>query len=171
MDWIALGLIQVNAAPAHLSCRRRPPFTYFLLPCSDPIATRSFVLWMHGLGDSGWATPDGLTSPFRTFFSVPELKLAKRSCFLLCSSICLYAFVMQINGKGHFVLMHWTNFVMGFRLWSISVFSIRLPLFFRVASTEKKQLFCMQNVASSPILGLASCLSTSDWMFATIQLY
>ncbi|RZS28478.1 hypothetical protein BHM03_00062071 [Ensete ventricosum] len=41
---------------------------------SQPMAARSFVLWLHGLGDSGPAN-----EPIRTFFSSPEFRLTKWS--------------------------------------------------------------------------------------------
>ncbi|XP_042409586.1 probable carboxylesterase Os04g0669500 [Zingiber officinale] len=54
--------------------RRGLPSSSFLRPSSDPMAARTFILWLHGLGDSGPAN-----EPIRTFFSAPEFKLSKWS--------------------------------------------------------------------------------------------
>ncbi|KAG6502262.1 hypothetical protein ZIOFF_042151 [Zingiber officinale] len=50
------------------------PSSSFLHPSSDPMAARSFILWLHGLSDSG-----PVNEPIRTFFSAPEFKLSKWS--------------------------------------------------------------------------------------------
>jgi lysophospholipase-2 len=53
---------------------RAPPAHFHDQLVAGPMAARnrSFVLWLHGLGDSGPAN-----EPIRTFFTAPEFRLTK----------------------------------------------------------------------------------------------
>jgi lysophospholipase-2 len=70
----AIGAAALLAA----SLRRRAPPSGLpaqLVPSSHMAGrNRSFVLWLHGLGDSGPAN-----EPIRNFFSAPEFRLTKWS--------------------------------------------------------------------------------------------
>ncbi|KAG6498361.1 hypothetical protein ZIOFF_046273 [Zingiber officinale] len=94
--------------------RRGLPSSSFLHPSSDPMTARSFILWLHGLSDSG-----PVNEPIRTVFSAPEFKLSKWSfpsaprssvsCNCTIPYMLLYFlffFFIKINGMGQgFVLM------------------------------------------------------------------
>ncbi|CAL9758737.1 unnamed protein product [Musa acuminata subsp. burmannicoides] len=71
---LAVAAVTITAVTLFVAFLHRQSPASFPLPLSDPMAARSFVLWLHGLGDSGPAN-----EPIRTFFSSPEFRLTKWS--------------------------------------------------------------------------------------------
>ncbi|KAL6651837.1 hypothetical protein ACP70R_010762 [Stipagrostis hirtigluma subsp. patula] len=72
--FLAAAIAAVSLLAASLRRRALPSGLPAQLVPSSPMAgrNRSFVLWLHGLGDSGPAN-----EPIRTFFSAPEFRLTK----------------------------------------------------------------------------------------------
>ncbi|THU59188.1 hypothetical protein C4D60_Mb03t22350 [Musa balbisiana] len=71
---VAVAAVTITAVSLFVAVLQRQSPASSPLPFSDPMAARSFVLWLHGLGDSGPAN-----EPIRTFFSSPEFRLTKWS--------------------------------------------------------------------------------------------
>ncbi|XP_065034609.1 probable carboxylesterase Os04g0669500 isoform X1 [Musa acuminata AAA Group] len=71
---LAVAAVTITAVTFFVAFLHRQSPASSPLPLSDPMAARSFVLWLHGLGDSGPAN-----EPIRTFFSSPEFRLTKWS--------------------------------------------------------------------------------------------
>ncbi|KAM0832313.1 hypothetical protein ACQ4PT_064992 [Festuca glaucescens] len=70
---LAAAIAAASLLAASLRRRAQPPrFPDLLNPGTMAARNRSFVLWLHGLGDSGPAN-----EPIRTFFTAPEFRLTK----------------------------------------------------------------------------------------------
>ena len=70
---LAAAIAAASLLAASLRRRVQPPrLPDQLNPGPMAARNRSFVLWLHGLGDSGPAN-----EPIRTFFSSPEFRLTK----------------------------------------------------------------------------------------------